>query len=285
VAIKIRLWQRRENRFGLSKTRIRLESLKDFGHNEVPSSRFDVPGSMPVLPCNPAIGRRSDVQGFRRPTAVFSRTMSHRSRPLRCRFGSAFPDHKPDTVMKTSILVLALLAFAEGYRDVRAQLIERSEAAIVRANYEQRLSVPVDPRLQGGPRSAEVGRSWALAATVLPIAVGTRLKHEWAGWLALTGVIVGPAAGNLYAEDFARGLGGIALRTGATILFLETFNTCIYCETSPSEDAPAIASVLGFFGSAIWNIVTIRNSVSEYNRKARQRVQLIRWSMASVRRH
>ncbi|HEY5565461.1 MAG TPA: hypothetical protein VIL33_07715, partial [Rhodothermia bacterium] len=45
-------------------------------------------------------------------------------------------------------------------------------------------------------------------------------------------------------------------------------------ETSPSEDAPAIASVLGFFGSAIWNIVTIRNSVSEYNRKVRQRVQL-----------
>jgi len=176
--------------------------------------------------------------------------------------------------MKTSVLVLALLPLIGGYGEGRAQLTRPGYAVNAGTSLEEAFSFPVDPRLKG-PRSAEVGRSWALAATVLPIAVGSRLKHEWAGWLALTGVIVGPSAGNLYAEDFERGLGGIALRTGATVLFVETFNTCIFCETSPSEDAPAFASVLVFVGSAIWNLATISSSVSTYNAKARQRFHMI----------
>ena len=65
---------------------------------------------------------------------------------------------------------------------------------------------------------------WSLGATAIPIAAGVYAEDQGDDFLAFllitSGVIVGPSAGHLYAEQYARGWITIGLRTGLSILLL-----------------------------------------------------------------
>lgn len=75
------------------------------------------------------------------------------------------------------------------------------------------------------------------------------------------GSFIGPSMGNLYARDYLRGFGGIALRIQGVRMMRD----------STPRRAKRIGQIL-FFGSALYNILSGPASVRRYNR--RQKLQI-----------
>ena len=75
-------------------------------------------------------------------------------------------------------------------------------------------------------KSAAIGVGIALANTIVPIAVGLPIlwgeNYLIGGPLFAYGLIVGPFPGNVYAGDKRRGLKGMGIRTGASLLGILT---------------------------------------------------------------
>lgn len=115
-----------------------------------------------------------------------------------------------------------------------AQRYNREHLAIVpvvdpvHRSYGLSVSVPFGPRR----RAARVVRTQSpparksptgalllsLGATVAPMAAGFAAQHDAGAWVFLSGVVVGPSVGHLYAGRAGRGFATIALRgVGAAV--------------------------------------------------------------------
>jgi len=66
----------------------------------------------------------------------------------------------------------------------------------------------------------------SIVATGAPIATGFALGDDTGAKLFLGGLVIGPSVGHLYAEQFGRGFGTIALRGAATALGLWSIVGC-----------------------------------------------------------
>ncbi len=68
----------------------------------------------------------------------------------------------------------------------------------------------------------------SLASTAGPTLGGVAIGNDAGAKLFLGGLIIGPSVGHLYAGQFARGLGTIALRGAGTALGLYSIVDCFY---------------------------------------------------------
>lgn len=124
----------------------------------------------------------------------------------------------------------------------------------------------------------------ALLHTFAPIGAGALMTGGFDHDLVETGgviligygLIYGPSQGNLYAEDPARGMTGIAIRAGSVVLvyFLgaSTIPSMVSDVADPDTDnnytGYEVATVLtgmAFAGSMVYNLLTADNSAREYN--------------------
>lgn len=144
-------------------------------------------------------------------------------------------------------------------------------------------SVSVNTR-PGGLKSVSKGRTVAITNTLSPLALGLATVSisenntlETAGAaLGVYGLIVGPSTGNFYAGDYQRGGLGMAVRgIGAFLMadatreiFGNDFADALTIddkEVSLTDTKILIGEVL-VVGSMIYNIITVQNSVQQYNR-------------------
>jgi len=91
---------------------------------------------------------------------------------------------------------------------------------------------------------------------------------------AVVAVYVGPSVGNFYAGDYARGLGGIAMRVGGTALVAVGDGGGGLFDGSDDNDALIVAGLAVFLGSTVWSFVSISASVDGYNQRAARKLEL-----------
>jgi hypothetical protein len=90
------------------------------------------------------------------------------------------------------------------------------------------------PRLRTWPadsvrrqKSPGVALGLSLGSTVVPMVAGVGLNNGGGAALFLAGAIVGPSVGHFYAGQVLRGLGTMALRGTATLIWVNTLVKCI----------------------------------------------------------
>lgn len=86
-----------------------------------------------------------------------------------------------------------------------------------------RARVPAAAPARKSPGAAAV---LSIVSTGAPVITGLALGNDTGAKLFLGGLVVGPSLGHLYAEQFGRGVGTIALRGAATALGLWSLLPC-----------------------------------------------------------
>lgn len=134
--------------------------------------------------------------------------------------------------------------------------------------------------LKNGPEA----RSRAVTATVLPVITGISatkffknktLKTVGAS-LAIYGLVMGPSAGNFYAEDYLRGGLGVAARAGiGYFMLLDATRELMGKDVAESvgwdhkdvelTDTRVLIGAGVFLGSMIYNVLSSKASAREYN--------------------
>jgi hypothetical protein len=133
-------------------------------------------------------------------------------------------------------------------------------------NNKDTLGMSYEPAL----RSPGVAVGLALGATIIPIAIGysTDFDHMW--WFAASGFAIGPSVGHFYASQWGRGLTTAGLRAGLLAIGMDfaaySIAESFFGHTS-SIGSPliAVASFLGAFGLALYDLGTTEASVNKYN--------------------
>ena len=77
-----------------------------------------------------------------------------------------------------------------------------------------------------GPRSAATGVLLGIGATGVPIGTGLLMGADAGGWVFLSGVVVGPSVGQVYAGQTARAAGTIALRAAGSAVGISSLLGC-----------------------------------------------------------
>lgn len=137
-------------------------------------------------------------------------------------------------------------------------------------NYNDTLGMSYEPVL----KSPYVADGLALAATIIPIAIAynTDFDHTW--WLAVSGLAIGPSVGHFYASQWGRGLTTAGLRTGLLAIGVN-FTALTFAESFFSDISGiggpfiAVASLIGAFGLALYDLGTTEASVDKYNESIR----------------
>ena len=77
------------------------------------------------------------------------------------------------------------------------------------------------------PKSPGTAFVLSLTSTAAPILLGAAIQDGVGGVLVLSGLVVGPSVGHLYAGQVGRGLGTIGLRAGGTVAGLYLAVACM----------------------------------------------------------
>lgn len=133
--------------------------------------------------------------------------------------------------------------------------------------------------------SVSEARNKALTNTVLPVITGVVVPQVFksktvqtiSASLAIYGLVMGPSAGNFYAEDYLRGgLGAAARLSSGYFLLLDATREIMGKQVSESlgwddkdvqlTDTGVLIGAGVFIGSMIYNVLSSKASVREYNR-------------------
>lgn len=134
-------------------------------------------------------------------------------------------------------------------------------------------------------KSVSEARNRALTGTIVPVATGivaTKIFKSEAmqtvgASLAVYGLVMGPSVGNFYAEDYLRGTLGAAVRTGVGYyMLLDATRELMGKQVSESlgwdnkdveiSDTQVIIGAGVFLGSMVYNVLSSKKSVEEFNR-------------------
>lgn len=120
----------------------------------------------------------------------------------------------------------------------------------------------------------------SLGSTLVPCAAGTALfvsDNPEAGWsLAAAGVMLGPAAGYLYGGRTGRGLAGVGIRAGASVVGVLGVGS-MFDETNDSWGGAivALAAAAGIATSMVVDLALVGRDVRRQNE--RRSVALVPW--------
>lgn len=134
-------------------------------------------------------------------------------------------------------------------------------------------------------KNVDDARSKAISGTLLPIAMGigsailieNKTVETTGSLLAVYGLMMGPSGGNFYAEDYLRGMLGVAARLGGGYLLLDATRELAGDDVADAlgwdnesvslTDTKILIGSGLIVGSAIYNIISAKASVERYNAK------------------
>lgn len=139
--------------------------------------------------------------------------------------------------------------------------------------------------VRGDLKSASKARSIALSNTALSVGTGlaavllsdNNIIETTGAILGVYGVIVAPSTGNFYAEDFPRGTIGMTARAVGSYLMIDATSEVFGREfadvlgvdnkdVSMTDTKVLIGEAL-ILGSIIYNVISTKASVEEYNQQ------------------
>lgn len=142
-------------------------------------------------------------------------------------------------------------------------------------------------------KSVSEARNRALTNTVLPLVSGlsavklfrdNRVQTVGAT-LAIYGLVMGPSGGNFYAEDYLRGGLGVVARAGiGYFLLLDATRELMGKDVAESmtwdnkdvelTDTRVLIGATAFLGTMVYNVLSSKASVNEFNNSKGYTVQL-----------
>lgn len=157
------------------------------------------------------------------------------------------------------------------------------------------LGVLGQPELGGSrmeTKTVQQARGLAVTNTLMPVAVGVgsvalfenNTVQTIGAAMAVYGLVVGPSTGNMYANDYTRGAMGVLARAAGGYLmadatseifgrsFADALN--VDNEDVTLTDTKILIGEALIIGSIIYNILSVRNSVEEYNAAHGQRIRI-----------
>ncbi|NGP76193.1 hypothetical protein G3570_06090 [Balneolaceae bacterium YR4-1] len=142
-------------------------------------------------------------------------------------------------------------------------------------------------------KNVSEARNRALTNTFLPIVTGITAANVFenntiqtlGSALAIYGLVMGPSGGNFYAEDYLRGGLGVAARAGIGYFMLldatrelmgkEVAKTMTWDnEDVKITDTKILIGTGVFVGTIVYNIISSKASVNEFNRSKGYQVEL-----------
>lgn len=141
-------------------------------------------------------------------------------------------------------------------------------------------------------KSVDDARSKAMYGTIVPIGLGIGTAalvenatiEKMASFMVVYGLVMGPSFGNLYAKDYVRGMLGAAARIGGGYLLLDATRELAGDDVADGlgwddksvglNDTRVLVGGGIILASAIYNIVSARASVNEYNENIGYEVQV-----------
>ena len=115
-------------------------------------------------------------------------------------------------------------------------------------------------------KSEKTAITASLIATVFPIFGAWVAPSPVTGTLVAYGLIAGPSTGHFYARQWMRGLVTTGVRVASGVLgFASSYGPAWSGEYSSTEVVLITLSIIGFVGSAIYDIATAGSSVRKYN--------------------
>jgi hypothetical protein len=135
-------------------------------------------------------------------------------------------------------------------------------------------------------KSVSEARGLALNNTLLPVATGIGAVYLFknntvqtvGAALAVYGLIMGPSAGNFYAEDYMRGTLGAMMRIGSGYLLLDATRELMGDRVADRlawddkrvsiSDTQVLVGAGVFAGSMLYNLLSAGASVREYNQQS-----------------
>ncbi len=137
-------------------------------------------------------------------------------------------------------------------------------------------------------KSVSEARNIALTNTLMPLATGlstvalfeNNTVQTVGAVMAVYGIIMGPSTGNFYAQDYGRGAAGLAARSvGAYLMvnatseiFGRTFANSLNVDNKSVSltDTKMIIGEVLILGGAVYNLLSAKTSVEQYNSGTQQ---------------
>ncbi|MDX1586926.1 MAG: hypothetical protein R3222_09285 [Balneolaceae bacterium] len=142
-------------------------------------------------------------------------------------------------------------------------------------------------------KNVSEARNRALTNTILPIVTGITAANVFenntvqtlGSALAIYGLVMGPSGGNFYAEDYLRGGLGVAARAGiGYFMLLDATRELMGKEVATSmtwdnkevklTDTKILIGAGAFLGTIVYNILSSKASVKEYNSSRGYQVEM-----------
>lgn len=142
-------------------------------------------------------------------------------------------------------------------------------------------------------KNVSEARNRAMTNTFLPIVTGITAANVFenntvqtlGSALAIYGLVMGPSGGNFYAEDYLRGGLGVAARAGVGyFLLLDATRELMGKEVAKSmtwddkdvelTDTKVLIGTGVFLGTIVYNIISSKASVNEFNNAKGYQVEL-----------
>lgn len=170
--------------------------------------------------------------------------------------------------MKKKIIAYSLLIFVLGMT--------------IQVNAQSEISVTTNANEQ--PKTISEARTLVFTNTLMPVGVGmgtvalfeNNTVQSIGAAMAVYGIVVGPSTGNFYANDYARGGLGMAVRfVGAYLMknatseiFGHRFSNALHVDNKDVSigDTKILIGAGLVIGSMVYNFVTASKSVKEFNK-------------------
>lgn len=141
-------------------------------------------------------------------------------------------------------------------------------------------------------KTVEQARGLAATNTLMPLAVGigtvalfeNNTIQTVGAAMALYGLAMGPSTGNFYADDYTRGLlglltraaGGYLMADATSEIFGSKFANALNVDNKRVSltDTKIIIGEVLIVGSIIYNLISAKKSVAEYNASQGQRIRI-----------
>lgn len=132
-------------------------------------------------------------------------------------------------------------------------------------------------------KDVSMARGTAINNTIFPVLTGlgavylinNKTIRTTGAALAVYGLIMGPSSGNFYAEDYLRGGLGVVSRLGSGYLLVDATRELLGEKMADSvgwdskevslTDTKVLVGAGVFLGSMIFNVISAKASVDEYN--------------------